>query len=154
MRPAVDDLEIMGDHDPVEHRDRPPGMKASAAGREVMMGPEIAKTAAADAPFVEIAHEDRRRISLTLVEMTENGMGLAPAPQPRQIQMHSNDPKEQPVHLDIGEHCSARLERRKVKKMTFEDLDGFSNQQGIAMPADASDARIEGNVAIFAMLLQ
>src|SRR5688500_10316768 len=57
MRAAGDDIQVVSYHDPIEHGDRAAGVKASSAGCEMVMRAEVPKTAAANAPLVEIAHQ-------------------------------------------------------------------------------------------------
>ena len=151
---ARDDLEISGNHDSVEHRDRPARMKTSPAWREMMVGAEITKAAAVHAPFVEIAHQHRRDLAFAIDQMVQDGMSLAPPPKARQIEMHADDPERRSVHLDVGEHRSAWLERGEVEEVALQDFYRLSHQQSVAVPANASGAGVERHRPIVAMFFE
>ena len=117
MGAAGDDLEVGRDHDPVELGDRPAGVEAAPARREAMMGGEVAQAAAARAPFVEVAHQHARQRPLALGEMGEDGVGLAPPPQARKVEMHADDAQRGAVDPDLGADRAARLERGQMEQV-------------------------------------
>src|SRR3546814_3807238 len=110
------DLQLLADHDPVELRDRTAGMKAAAACGEAMMVGEVAQASSVRAPFVEVAHQHRRRlwIAVPAGEMREDGMRLSPSPQPGQVEMHADDAKIDAADAHIGHHRAARPQRGQV----------------------------------------
>ena len=111
MGAAFHDFQSVADHDPVQRGDRPARMEAAAAFGEAVMTPEIAQASAARAPFVEIAHHHRRRLSVAAGEMGEDGMGLSPPPQAGQIALHADDAKVDVAEPEVGVDGAARLPR-------------------------------------------
>jgi hypothetical protein len=113
---------------------------------------EFSKAAAAHRPFVEIAHQHRRRAALPRLEAGEDGMGLPPAPKPRQVEMHSDHPKLGPAHLEVRHHRAARLQRREVDELLVDHVDMLLHQKSVAVPAEAFRATVERHRLIVAML--
>ena len=153
MGAAGDDLEVRRDHDPVELGDRPPGVKAAAAGRENVVRTEVAQATALAAPFVEVAHQHRRQRRVALGEMGKDRVRLPPPPQSGQVEMHADDAHPCAADPDLGEDGAARLQRGEVEEMALEHLDALLHQQGVAVPADAAGAGVERHRPIVAMLL-
>ena len=67
MGTAREDLDVSADHDPIELRNRSSRVEASAARCEMVARAEIAETSAADAPLVEVTHQDGRMLAVALV---------------------------------------------------------------------------------------
>ena len=80
-------------------------------------------------------------------------MRLLAAPQPRQVEMHPDHAQLLAVEADVGHHRAARLERGEMEQLLVEHVDILPHQQGVAVPADASVAGVEGDRLIVAMLL-
>ena len=114
MGAALHDLKTVAHHYSVELGDWPAGVEASAAiGEAVMMG-KIAKAAPMGTPLVQVAHQYGAHLPVTGCEVREDGAGLAPAPQARKVEMHSDNPKRNPAHPKVGKHGASRLERWEV----------------------------------------
>src|SRR3546814_7990927 len=92
--------------------------------------------------------------ALPICEMREDGMRLSPSPQPGQVEMHADDAKIDAADAHLGHHRAARLQRGQVDDFLMDDLDRLSDQQRVAMPAEAAASRLEGHGLVVAMLLE
>ena len=78
---GVDRMQVGRGEDAVEPRDRAAAVKAVAGVDGAVMLAEIVQAAAAIAPFIAIAHQDRRQ-RLALGDLVEDRARLLPPPEP------------------------------------------------------------------------
>src|SRR3546814_12000472 len=83
-----------------------------------MAGAEIGEAAAVAAPFVAVAHQDRRQV-LAPGDMVEDRARLLTAAQPRNVQVHADD--SQPAASDAPRRLdrTARVETPPAARMAF-----------------------------------
>ena len=118
----------------VELADRLPGVKTGPKRDRSMMQAEIADTAAAP-PFVEIARQQGRQRIRLMSQLGQDRARLLAAPQPREIEMHADQPKRVASGLHVRQDRAARFERGEVDRLVAQYLDIGADQHGITMPA-------------------
>src|SRR3546814_16795318 len=98
-------------------------MEAAAACGEAMMVAEVAQASSVRAPFVEVAHQHRRRlwIAVPAGEMREDGMRLSPSPQLGQVEMHADDAKLAAADAHLGPHPPERPTPGQVDAFLIDD---------------------------------
>ena len=62
---------------------------------------------------------------------------LPPPPEPRQVEMRTDNAQRSAVQQQFGKYGTARLECRQWYDLAMPDLDAPFHQQGIAMPTYA-----------------
>lgn len=137
VRPAVFNHDVMADNDAIEPRH---GAVAVEAGRSfdqtVVVKGELGKRAAIR-PLVEIAHQHRGQMMGCTVEPREKRAYLPPPPKPRKVKMRTDDAQRVPMDYQVSQHRSTRFERWQRNDFAMPHLDPATDEQSVAMPADA-----------------
>lgn len=85
------------------------------------------------------------------VNVAENGMRLAAAPQARKVEMHPDHAEGNAIDPNVREDSAPRFQRGKMENLAVEDLDVFLNEKRVAVPADAPGADAQRDWSIIAM---
>src|SRR3546814_16546410 len=89
---GLDRFEVGRGEDAVEPRHGTAAVEAVTGVDEAVAGAEIGEAAAAAAPLVAVAHQDRRQ-RLALGDMNENRAPILAAATPRKIQLPPDPPQ-------------------------------------------------------------
>jgi len=134
VHPAIGDAQLGRGHDPVEPPDRASCVEAGACpGDREALG-KVFEAPRPPRPFVEVAHHHRRQFSGTGVEMRQDRIGLTPSHQPRQVEMHPDNPHRCAVGPYVRHNRAARLQRGQMDRFAIGDRRVLPDEQDVAMP--------------------
>ncbi len=109
MHAAVHQLQLPAMHDPVEMRHGPPRVKAPSARRETIMARKVRQTPPIGAPFVEIAHQQRRMRRVALDGRENSPHLLAPLAGAQSEVCRDDAQRCGQTHVDTDVERTARL---------------------------------------------
>ena len=106
------DIEVLVDDDPVQRRHGMTRVEAWPGRSHVEVGLNLVQAARRLAPLIRVAHKDRGHLLGPGGDGAKDGLHLAAAPQPRQIEMHADHADRAIPDQQFGEDRAARLQRR------------------------------------------
>ena len=150
VNPSRLDRQALVDDDPVERGDRPARMEAGAGRRDPIDAVQLLEAGAGIAPFIGVAHQDRRHLLRSSVDRLEDRAHLPPPPQAGKVKVHADHPERPVADQQLGHHRSARFQRRQVERRDVHHVDMLFHQQRIAVPAEVAGIDLEQPLGMLA----